>query len=247
MERRPLVNIKHHVCLLDADPELAAALAPGSIEGARRHVVAPAGTVPRGPWDAETWHSPAEGDLGLLVLEGLVLHEVDFASRGAAELLGSGDLLRPWEPHAELLPVPAEVRWTALAPLHIAVLDADFTLAAARWPALMAVMLDRASRRSRALVFQLALSQVTGIEHRLLLLLWEMAQRWGHVGPNGVVIRIKLPREALARLVGARRPTVSTALGGLQDGGSLSIDSAGHWVLHQGPLQEPAGPPPSHG
>jgi len=198
--------------------------------------VAPAATIPVGRWDADAWHRPAEGDLGLLVLDGLVVREVNVASRGAAELLGSGDLLRPWDPHNELLVISADVRWTALAPLRVAVLDASFTLAAARWPALMAVVVERAIRRSRALVFQLALSQVTGIERRLLLLLWEMAQRWGYVGRDGVVVRLKLTQETLARLVGARRPTVSTALGRLQDAGSLSIDAAGHWVLHGRPL-----------
>ena len=35
--------------------------------------------------------------LGLLVLDGLIIRRVGVAGRFGAELLGDGDLLRPWE------------------------------------------------------------------------------------------------------------------------------------------------------
>ena len=48
---------------------------------------------------------------------------------------------------------------------------------------------------------------------------------------GGVVLPLRLTHEALARLVGAQRPTVSTALKGLHDTGEVTRRGDGAWVL----------------
>ena len=40
------------------------------------------------------------------------------------ELLGVGDVLRPWEVEEGVPPVPFEVQWNVLSPVRMAVLDA---------------------------------------------------------------------------------------------------------------------------
>ena len=226
------------VYLLDADPDLAEALDPETLAAARPYAVARTGSLPEGPWDPPESHHPVPADLGLLVMDGLLSRDVAVAGRSASEVLGSGDLLRPWDPQSELEIIPVQVSWTVLAPVRYAVLDARFTLVAARWPALMSAIVGRALRRSRALVFHLGLAQVTGIDTRLLLVLWELAQRWGHVTPDGVSLRLNLTHEMLARLIGARRPSVTTALKALQDQGRVIQEDRGRWLLPGQPPTE---------
>ena len=66
------------------------------------------------------------------------------------------------------------------------------------------------------------------IEGRLLLMLWALSERWGVVTPHGVEVRLKLTHDALGRLVGARRPSVTTAIGALTDAGALERISDGY-------------------
>ena len=225
--------------LLDADPDLGDALEREELEQAQPYLVTRVGRAEVGPWDAPRAHVPEPADLGLLVLEGLAVRELDVAGRHATELLGEGDLLRPWDPQ-ESGPLPAtRVSWRVLAPLRFAILDGRFTLVAGRWPALMAAVMARAVRRSRVLTYNLAVSQITGVETRVLLALWALAQRWGHVRPDGVVLDLRVTHETLAKLVGARRPTVTTALRVLQADNRITQERPGRWILHGSPPGEP--------
>jgi DNA-binding transcriptional ArsR family regulator len=51
------------------------------------------------------------------------------------------------------------------------------------------------------------------------------------VTASGVVLPLRLTHDSLARLVGAQRPTVSTALKSLQDAGEVTRRRDGAWVL----------------
>jgi CRP-like cAMP-binding protein len=44
------------------------------------------------------------------------------------------------------------------------------------------------------------------------MLLWHLAERWGRVTAEGVVIPLRLTHQRIAMLVGAQRPTVTAAL-----------------------------------
>lgn len=228
------------VYLLDADPELADVLDPETLSQARPYAVARVGEADLGEWMPASAHFPRASDLGLLVLSGVVARELEVAGRSATEILGDGDLLRPWDPEHDALFLAPAVRWTVLAPLRFAILDARFALVAARWPALMAGLMARAVRRSRALAYNLAVTQITGVDTRVLLVLWDFALRWGHVRPDGVSLRLRVTHEMLARLVGARRPSVTTALRQLHDAGRVTQDGPGRWILHGDPPEPSA-------
>lgn len=219
------------VYILDADPDLADLLDPETLAQARPYAVARVGEAEPGEWDPLSSHTPQATDLGLLILSGVTCREVHVAGRSATEVLGDGDLLRPWDPENDALFVAPTVDWTVLAPLRFAILDARFALVAARWPRLMSALMARAVRRSRALTYHLAVTQITGVETRVLMVLWEFAQRWGHVRPEGVALNLRVTHEMLARLVGARRPSVTSALRTLNDEGRITQEGPGRWLL----------------
>ena len=121
---------------------------------------------------------------------------------------------------------------------RLAVLDRRFAAAAGRWPELMESVLARSVHRSRRLAFHMALSHLTRVDVRLLAVFWYMADRWGRVGPEGVVLQLRLTHQTLAQLVGAQRPSVTTALGQLAAQGKLIRRDVSNWLLHGRPPDE---------
>jgi CRP/FNR family cyclic AMP-dependent transcriptional regulator len=225
------------VCLvLREDPDLGAGLAAGDLEEATRRCVATEVALPRGFWRPAEEAVAARDGFGLLVLEGLLVRRVGTQGRFGAELLGGGDLLRPWEAGGEDLTPPFEVLFTVAEETRLAVLDGDFAARAARYPSIAASLVGRAMTRSRTLAIGMAIAHYPQIRRRLLLLLWHIADRWGRVTPKGVRISLRLPHELLADLVAARRPAVTTALGQLADEGLVVRDRGG--LLLTGDLLE---------
>jgi CRP/FNR family transcriptional regulator, cyclic AMP receptor protein len=216
--------------LLEADAELGDGLTPAELEVAVRSVAVHPQTLDPGPWDPQDEPWPVPPTLGLLVLDGVLTRDIVFAGRTTTELLGAGDVLRPWEDDVQFDPLPFGVAWHVHETTRVAVLDARFALAAARWPALS----RRHVRRSRSLAFQLAIAQLPRVDDRLLVLLWALAERWGRVSPHGVRLPLALPHRTLATLVGARRPSVTTALSGLARDGLVERTEDG-WLLHGDP------------
>ena len=168
-----------------------------------------------------------------MVIEGLLMREVELLGRFSAELLGQGDLLRPWDIDGEFTPpVPTEVRWTVLTPVTLAVLTERFLRRAADFPAVISSLMRRAVGRSRALAVHDAITNFKHIETRLLVQFWHFAERWGTVGPQGIKIPIPLTHEMLAKLVGAARPSVTTELGRLAARDLLVRDHQDWWLSH---------------
>ncbi len=130
------------------------------------------------------------------------------------------------------------MRWEVLAPSRVAILDRDFALRIRPWPEIVSVLLDRGFNRADSLLLQAALRQAVRVEDRVLLALWHFADRWGEAADEGWKIRIpRLTGETLANIVGARRQTVSTALGQLADRRAISRGKDGLWILVQRPPQ----------
>jgi len=149
----------------------------------------------------------------------------------SAELLGHGDLLRPWDIDGELnLPVPAEIRWTTLQPTTVAVLDAQFVRRAASWPHVLSNLAGRAVIRAKSMALNNAVTNLKRIQVRLLVLFFHLADRWGRVGVDEISVPLPLTHETLAKLVGAARPSVTTALGALADQHLLYRED-GTWCL----------------
>jgi hypothetical protein len=188
-----------------------------------------------GAWQFTFRDEELRGHLGLLVLDGLVTRQVAVGEATCAELLGACDLLRPWtEFDSGFASIPAEARWQVIQPTRLAALDASFTEQAARFPEVIAAIVDRAVQRARWLAFHLAVCHIVGVEVRLMIVLWHFADRWGRVTPAGVKLPLPLSHGLLAGIVGARRPTVSTALGALRQQG-LVARAEGGWMLHGDP------------
>jgi CRP-like cAMP-binding protein len=122
-----------------------------------------------------------------------------------------------------------------LEPARLAVLDRRFAVALAAWPEVTAAILDRMMARSRWLAFHLAVAHLRRVETRVHVTLWHFADRWGHVGPNGVELRLSLTHALLAEIVAVERPSVTLALTALRDQGLVERDD-NLWRLH--------GPPP---
>src|SRR3954469_10882702 len=84
-------------------------------------------------------------------------------------------------------------------------------------------------RRSRWLAFHLAVCHLPQLELRLRVVFWHLADRWGRVTPDGVVVPLRLTHELIGGLVGARRAPVTRALGRLHEAGVLERRREGGW------------------
>ena len=231
-ERQPMVRV------LEADPDLGDGLSGRSAQEARARLVARVLTFDTGPWKPEEGIDATQGDLGVLVLEGLLTRDVVIAQTKCAELVGKGDLLRPWEHLGLIAAMPSDVEWHVLQPTSVAVLDRRFVRLASDWPEITSALVLRAIARAQSLAVALAITCVTGLPLRVLVLLWYLADRWGVVLPEGVVVPLRLTHELIARLVGARRPSVTTALSDLEREGRLKKRPDGGWLLLGEPPQE---------
>jgi len=226
------------VRLLEADPDLAEALPEEERREATVALVAPAVALEAGDWSPRhNDDDAADGRIGVLIVSGLICREVVIGETVSAELLGPGDLIRPWDQTADHALVPYTVRWQVLEESRVALLGPRFVQAAARWPMLMSALVARTVRRSHTLALAAAISCTTGLETRLLMLFWQLADRWGKVTADGVVVPVKLTHETIGRLVGARRPSVSTALKQLERDGRLARIHRGGWLLTGDPLR----------
>src|SRR3954462_7654041 len=107
------VSEKTFVRLLDADPELAGGLSDDALELARAVVLAPVEPIDEGMWQPQLPDRPDQ-HLGFLVLEGVLFRRVVFAERESAELLGPGDLLRPWQRLRSVSELGMPAGWTVV-------------------------------------------------------------------------------------------------------------------------------------
>jgi len=217
------------VALLDEDPELGAALGPDELEHARRLVVVPILTVDVGPWEAAALeHEPS---LGLLLLDGLLTVNVQLGDRVASQLAGPGDVL-----HGSTVPdalLPATVTHVVSERARLAVLDRRFIAAVRRWPALLLALHERMRVQERRQAVHAAIGKLRRVEDRVLALLWHLAERWGRVTTDGVVLPLSLTHETIGRLAGAERPTVSLALTELARIGDVTRRPDGAFVLRE--------------
>jgi CRP/FNR family cyclic AMP-dependent transcriptional regulator len=222
--------------LLD-DPDLGEHLHGDRLAGALRDCVASAVRVPAGLWSPQEPPPHVRHGIGLLVLEGLIVRRVGVGGRFGAELLGEGDLLRPWQSTGPGTTLPRAGRWRALRPCRLAVLDAHFTARSAPYPEVVSTLISRAIRRSRHMAVAVAIMAQPRIDIRLHMLFWELADRWGVVRGDGVYVPLRLTHAILGDLVAAQRPTVTKALGELAQRTVVTRAGAG-WLLTGSPPLE---------
>jgi CRP-like cAMP-binding protein len=226
------------VLLADEQPELLEQVpSEHRAQAASATAVAVIG-VPIGEWSPERRDDDGRGHYGLLVLDGLLARRVHLGNRECVELLGAGDVLRPWASAGENSSISVDARWVVQTEARIALLDRGFAARVVRYPEITAALMDRLVRRSRWLAFHLAVCHLAHLQTRLRVMFWYLADRWGRVTPDGVVVPLRLTHELLGGLVGARRPATTTALGELTATGYVERRGDGSWLLHGDPPPE---------
>jgi CRP-like cAMP-binding protein len=225
-QTRPTISV------LEADPDLAAGIGESELDAAQREAVAAVVKLEVPRWDpGQISGAATDGWLGLLFIDGLVIRRVTIGKRHTCELLGPGDLIRPWDADREYDPFPDAVDWQVLTTSRLAVLDTAFALRVARWPGITSQLVARVAHRARHLALMQAVTHLSRADDRLLILFWLLAERWGKVGQDGVHVSLPLTHEILAMLVGAQRPTVTIALHGLAEETLLTRESRDRWLL----------------
>jgi CRP-like cAMP-binding protein len=149
-----------------------------------------------------------------VVLDGVLVRRVSVWGRGSVELLGPGDVLLPAAADT-LASHPAATTWRTLTPTRLGRFDGDAFDLIHRYPVLGAALTRRVVERSQALATRLAIVQMPKLEDRLVAVLWQLADRWGHVNGNHVHIGLRVSHALLAELVSAQRPPISLAMGRL--------------------------------
>lgn len=235
------------ISLLSQDPDLGAGIPAEKLPLAQRACSVRTLEARRGDWNWEESMVEDDGGYGLLVLSGLLCRRVVQGQRYGAELLGPGDLLRPWDTIGEWSSIPAESAWLVIEDARLAVLDGEFTRRCASFPQIGTALIRRSMLRSRYLAMLIAIVSQRRVETRLTMLFWHLADRFGRMRGEWIDVPVPLTHRILAELVAARRPSVSTALTKLQEQGVLTRYEAG-WRLH-GPvpaefesLEDPADP-----
>lgn len=226
------------VRLFDHDPSLGEALCRAEFEAARLNAVVPSFSVPRGGWEPDDRFAADGAFLGLLVLDGILTFTTRHEGGVCTELIGPGDVTRPGEPD-RATGFSTELEWRVRSPsATFAVLDRSFARVAMRWPEIAGTLAERIHARSHGLAVQMATSHLRRVDLRVLATLWQQAERFGRVRPDGVAVGLPLTHQLLAELVGARRPSVTIALGQLEASGQVSRAEAGlGYVLHDRPAE----------
>lgn len=232
--------------VLEEDPDLAEAIPAEHRSQAILECLAATLSLPAGSRRVSRVTLDAES-IGLLVLNGLLIRRVGVDGRFGAELLGAGDILRPWQGKDEPPLLAVSTGWRVIEPTRIAVLDKRFVRRMARYPQLSGALVGRALQRSRNLALNMAIVHHPRVDVRLQMTLWHLATRWGRVRSDGVSVPLRLTHSVLADLTAARRPTVSSALSELARRRLVQAVDDG-WLLSGAPpgeLVELGAVPPS--
>jgi CRP/FNR family cyclic AMP-dependent transcriptional regulator len=229
------VSSSETVRLLEVDPDLARYMTEAdalALEG----LPVPAVTVPAGEFELAALLSDQRA-FGLILLDGMLVRRVVIGETRTLRLLGVGDVVSSSAAMQSML--VSTTGWSAAAPTRIAVLGREVLFAAHRAPRLVAGLHARSAEQADRVALQLAICQLPRVEDRLLSLLWLLAESWGQVTSQGTALRLHLTHETLGGLVGARRSTVTLALGQLTDEGAILRHERGWLLLAPPRMSEP--------
>lgn len=225
--------------LLELDSDLGQLLTDERRAAAERELRVRVTTFPIGEWDGGRLADADPSHIGLLIAEGVLAREVVLEDTVSTELLGPGDIVRPWHLEGPPQLLAVTIRWNALTSVRLGLIDRRVAAALVRYPEITAVIVDRMSERAQRLTITQAISQLNRVDRRLLALFWHLAERWGRVSRDGIAVPLVLSHRLIGELVGARRPTVSTALAELARDGQLVRRDDGTWLLTGEPVDVP--------
>jgi CRP/FNR family cyclic AMP-dependent transcriptional regulator len=169
---------------------------------------------------------------GAVLLEGMLVRRLVVGEAATLRLVGPGDVVSALPGLSSVL--IADSGWRAVAPTTMAALGRDVLLAAHSAPRLVAGLSARSAEQADRVALQLAVCQLSRVEDRVLSLLWLLAESWGQVTAQGTALRMHLTHETIGGLVGARRSTVTLAVGELTDAGAILRQERG-WLLLERP------------
>lgn len=218
------------VSVLKIDPDLGEGLQQGRSAAALRACRARVVEVRRGRWNPSFAGEPAEHGFGLLVLSGIICRQVVQSGCLGAELIGPGDLLRPWDRFGEWSTLPTSSQWLVIEAARLAVLDLGFARRASPFPEVAANLAGRALLRSRYLAITGTIVSQRRVDKRLMMLFWHLADRFGQTAAEGVHIPVPLTHRIISELIAVRRPSVTTSLARLRERGALERSGRG-WLL----------------
>ena len=220
--------------VLAEDPDLGELIPERFRAAAVAYCTTPVVEVRRGGWDPDAVEL-SQGGIGLLVLDGVLIRRVGISGRFGAEVLGPGDLLRPWQDEDSILRYTSG--WRVVSPARLALLDADVAARLARFPALTGALAGRALNRARQLAVMMAIVHHPRVEVRIHALLWHLAARWGRVRRDGVYLPLRLSHSLIGDLIAAQRPSVTMGLRRLADRQLITPRDSG-WLLCGAPPDE---------
>ena len=229
-----------HIRMLQADPDLGRFLPPEERREAAALTI-PTEQLDIGPFDVdELLHRHRA--FGAFVVDGMLACHLRVGEQAGMRLIGPGDILSPGSAPASML--LADRGWRVVAPSRVAILGRDILVGVHRWPRLLAGLHARIAEQIERVAVQLAICQLPRVEDRLLALLWLLAESWGRVTPAGTSLPISLTHETLGALVGARRPTVTLALGELAERGAVLRQDRSWLLLERPPVVQDVARPP---
>jgi CRP/FNR family cyclic AMP-dependent transcriptional regulator len=217
--------------LFDVDEELAGGLDLRMRLVARPMATARVEAISAGEFDLIPLMAQLRAGLGLLLVEGVVALDVQVGDRTASELVGAGDLLAPWTSESDVVLLASETFSRALVRTRVAVLDEAFAERIRPWPQILHALLRRSVRRTMELNVHRAATCHPRADVRIALLLWHLAERWGIVAADGILVPLPLTHRLIGQLVGAERPSVSHALARLSSADLVTREPHG-LVLH---------------
>ena len=192
--------------VLDDEPAILHAVAPHQRALARQAATASVLLLEPGCAPLQEWFARPLGGPGLLILHGVLAREVTIVGRTATELLGPGDMLRPWDVRGDE-PVPSSVFWLVLTTTQLALLDRTFAERTRPWSPIADAFMMRLARRAQAIAVQRAIASHPRVDMRVAMLLWHLAGRWGRVHHEGEMrLTLPLTHKLLGELVSAERP-----------------------------------------
>jgi CRP-like cAMP-binding protein len=211
-------------------PEIVASVAAEDRPLAERTLIVPLISA-RDADLADVISTQIPGAFDFLIVDGVVLKETALARRPALELLGRGDLLAPPLTAARQLESRAVSRYLAHGQVSLAAIEDHIRQAARRWPGIADFLHDRLARQTHHASMHLAMLHLPRIEDRIIALFSDLAERFGHMTADGILIDLPLTHEIIGGLVGSRRPTVSIALHQLASKGIVARLEDDRWKL----------------
>jgi CRP/FNR family transcriptional regulator, cyclic AMP receptor protein len=226
---------EERVALLDAVAELGSSLT-GEDRAALERVTVPVVTVPKGQLQLDVLLARHDA-VAAVVVDGLVLQALHVGQEPGLRILGPGEVVAAPSSHAPEILDSSTYRTRGAT--QLAVLGREFLAAACHVPRLFVGLQRANAAQVERLAAQLVICQLSRVADRVHAMLWLLADSYGRVTPAGTRLPMSLTHEVLGALVGARRPTVTLALGDLSERGVLAPQDGG-WLLLKPWVAEPA-------